>query len=70
MSGTGPFTLDAAINKGLGTTPGSVGVAMNASKPQDGGSSPPESWLWVLEDGSGYWELEDGSGNWELESGP
>ena len=69
MSGAAsPFTLDFAVNKGLGTTPGSTGVAVNASKPA--GSSAGESWLWLLEDGSGYFRLEDDSGDFELEAGP
>lgn len=70
MSGTSPFTLDFAVNKGLGTTPGSIGVAMNASKPSGGASAPAETFYWVLEDGSGFWELEDGSGLWLLEDAP
>lgn len=71
MSGTtGPFTLDMALNKGLGNTPGNVGVAMNASKPQEGGSAPADSWLILLENGSGFVGLEDGSGAIELEAGP
>lgn len=68
MSGS-PFTLDFATNKGLGTTPGSSGVAMNASKPQ-APVTIGASFRWLLEDGNGYFRLEDDSGDFELEDGP
>jgi hypothetical protein len=71
MSGTtGPFTLDFALNRGLGTAPGDVGIAMAAAKQDGGGGSPGETYYWVLEDGSGFFELEDGSGLWLLEAAP
>lgn len=71
MSGTtGPFTLDFAVNRGLGASPGNVGIAMAAAKQDGGGASPGETWLWLLEDGSGYFTLEDDSGFFELEAAP
>ena len=67
MSGS-IFTTDASQGEGLGTTPGSSGVHLNASRPPSSGG--PGSWLWLLEDDSGYFRLEDDSGDFELEAGP
>ncbi len=69
MSGTtGPFTLDFAVNRGLGHSPGNVGITATAAKPE--GGSDAQTWFWTLEDGSGFFELEDGSGLWLLEDAP
>lgn len=68
---SGPFTLDPAVGKGLGTSPGSTGVALNASKPAGNGSAPPPQTFYIrLEDNAGFILLEDGSGYIELEDGP
>ncbi len=66
---TGPFTLDFALNRGLGTSPGNVGITMGASK-QDGGPGGGQTWFWQLEDETGFFQLEDDSGLWLLEESP
>lgn len=67
MSGS-VFTLDPAQGEGLGTTPGSSGVHLNAARRR--GSGAVETWYIELEDETGFIELEDGSGLILLEDAP
>lgn len=66
----GVFTSSTQAGSIFGQTPGSAGVLPTGQRMAVAGGGPPESFLILLEDGTGYIQLEDGSGNIELEAGP